>query len=142
MTFTYVGDLSTDLDQMRFHIQDTVSGSGPKPSSGNFTDEEINGVNGIEGSVDRTVAVLLDTLAVVWTQYNDVRIGGRDEKLAAIAEGFAKRAKLWRKEHRILPGLKTAPIIKVDAYSDDVTSDDVNTASEYGELLERILVRD
>ena len=135
MTFTYLGDLSTDLDQIRFYIQDTVSGSGPKPSGGNFTDEEITPLLSIAGTVNRTVAALFNTLASVWSQYNDVRAGPRDEKLSQIAEQYRKRAKEWRAEHHIMPGVKPAPIIRVDGYSDDITSDDVITDSEYGRPL-------
>lgn len=145
MTFTYVGDFSTDLDKVRFHIQDTIENSGPKPgttTATNFTDEEINGVLSDAGSVDRAVAVMFDALSAVWSQYNDIRTGPRDEKLSQQSELYRKRADQWRKEHNILRGLTTAPMIKVDAYSDDITNDDVNTASEYGGLRITITTRD
>jgi len=50
MAFTYAGDLGTDRDKVRFYINDRVSGSGPRPSDGNFTDDEISGLITAEGN--------------------------------------------------------------------------------------------
>lgn len=88
MTFTYVGDLSTDLDQIRFEIQDTVSGTGIKPGNGNFTDEEINGVLAIAGSVNAAIGMLYKALWIAWARYVDTRIGPRDEKLSQVANHY------------------------------------------------------
>lgn len=135
MAVTYDDTLADDVSKIRFYIQDTVENSGPKQSGGNFNDAEITALLSIEGTVNRTVAALFDTLASEWSQINDVRIGPRDEKLSQIADKFAARADKWRKEHRIMPGVKPAPIIKVDGYSDDITSDDVITGSEFAKPL-------
>lgn len=94
MTFTYIGDLSTDLDEVRFTIGDTIASSGVKPGTGtatNFTDEEINGLLTREGSVTRTIGKIYQVLAATWTRFVDSKIGPRDEKLSKIAEGWRKQ---------------------------------------------------
>ena len=62
MAFTYLGDLSTDLDKVRFNIGDTVASSGPKPASGNFTDAELGGLITSEGSWEKATAALKTVL--------------------------------------------------------------------------------
>lgn len=126
MTFTYAGTLATDLDFIRFKIGDTVSGSGVKPNSGNFTDEEITGLLAIEGTKERTVAALYETLSIVWANYVDTRIGPRDEKLSQIAARYAAWAKQWRDEYgNGATILATGFVTRVDGYSDDITSGEV-----------------
>lgn len=99
MTFTYIGDLSTNLDEIRFAIQDTVSGSGIKPSGGNFTDEEINGLLSLEVTTGRTIARIYETLAVSYANYVDTKIGSRDEKLSKISDNYRALASQWRANH-------------------------------------------
>lgn len=94
MTFTYLGDLSTDLDEVRFTVGDTVENSGVKPGTGsatNFTDEEINGLLTREGSVTRAIGKIYQVLAAMWTRFVDSKIGPRDEKLSKIADGWRKQ---------------------------------------------------
>lgn len=99
MTFTYIGDLSTDLDEIRFRITDTVSGAGVKPDGSNFTDEEINGLKTIEGGVNRTIAGLYESLATLYAPYVDAKIGSRDEKLSQKAKMYQALAKKWRDDY-------------------------------------------
>lgn len=123
MTFTYAGTLTTDLDKIRFRVQDTVSGSGPKPNGGNFTDEEINGLLTVEGNVNRTIAALYEALAATWAAYVDTRIGPRDEKLSQVADRYTKIAKQWRDDYGYgTQTLSTGFATRVDGYSDDITS--------------------
>jgi hypothetical protein len=118
MTFTYVGDLSTDLDKVRFHIGDTVENAGPKPSSGNFTDEELGGVITSEGSWQRAVAAVLDVLAVLWSPSTDIKIGPQWLFLSQTKEGFEKRAQQWRDDYGIATSaITTSTITKTDAYT-------------------------
>lgn len=131
MTFTYVGDLSTDLDKIRFNVQDTVESSGPKPGDGNFTDEEIAGAITQAGDWERAVAVLFEALAAVWTRHADIRVGPRQQSFSQVAGGFRKQAEKWKKDHNIQAPITVAGWIPVDGYSDDVTTDDVETDSEY-----------
>lgn len=124
MTFTYVGTLATDLDKIRFKIQDTVSGTGVKPNGGNFTDEEIAGLLTVEGNnINRTVAALYEALAVVWANYIDTKIGSRDEKLSQIANRYAKLAEDWRNTYGYSGStITTGFVTRVDGYSDDITA--------------------
>jgi hypothetical protein len=124
MTFTYIGTLATDLDFIRFKIGDTAaSPSGIKPAGANFTDEEISGLLAIEGTKERTVAAIYETLSIVWANYVDTRIGPRDEKLSQIAVRYATWAKEWRDDYGIgTAALSTGFATRVDGYSDDITS--------------------
>lgn len=125
MTFTYDGDLVSDLDKIRFKVQDTVSGSGVKPSGGNFTDEEINGLLTIEGTVNRTVAALYEALHATWANHVDARIGPRDEKLSQKAKNYEKLAAKWRDDYGYgdeATTLVTGFVTRVDGYSDDIDS--------------------
>lgn len=126
MTFTYLGTLATDLDEIRFKAQDTVSGSGPKPAGGNFTDEEIAGLLTHEATVERTVAALYEALASAWGSYTDAKIGPRDEKLSQVAERYQKIAAQWRKDYgHGSTVLATGFVTRVDGYSDDVDHGEV-----------------
>jgi hypothetical protein len=125
MTFTYIGDLSTDLDQIRFKVSDTIEDAGVKPNGVNFTDEEINGLQTLESSVNRTVASLYETLAVTWANYIDTEIGTRDEKLSQIAKRYESLAKKWREDYGFSDSADTFSsgfVTRVDGYSDDIDS--------------------
>lgn len=124
MTFTYAGTLATDLDYIRFKIQDTAaSPSGIKPLGANFTDEEIAGMLAIEGTKERTVAAIYETLAVSWANYVDTKIGPRDEKLSQVAARYAALATEWRDDYgSSTTTLSTGFVTRVDGYSDDITS--------------------
>lgn len=99
MTFTYNGDLATNLDEIRFQIQDTVENSGVKPSGGNFSDEEIAGLLTLEVTVGRTIARLYETLGTAWAKYVDTKIGSRDEKLSQVSKNYFALASQWRAKH-------------------------------------------
>ena len=126
MTFTYTGDLGTDLDRVRFHIGDTVSGSGPQPADGNFTDAELGGLISTHGSWQRAVAAGLDNLATLWRRYPSFKADGLSLNRSDIADGFAEQATAWRKKYGLSTGVSTvgsrAPI-PVDGYSSDVAID-------------------
>lgn len=102
MGFTYIGDLSTDLDEIRFTIGDTVENDGVKPGTGsatNFSDEEITGLLTREGSVIRTLGRLYQVLANSWSNFVDSKIGPRDEKLSKIADNWRKQWQDHVKQH-------------------------------------------
>jgi hypothetical protein len=125
MTFTYAGTLVTDLDYIRFQINDKVASSGPLPTGANFTDEEINGLLTIEGTKQRTVAALFEMLASTWSRYVDTAIGPRDEKLSKIADSYFKLAKQWRDDYGYGTSasmLYTGFVTRQDGYSDDIDS--------------------
>ena len=126
MTFTYLGDGSTNLDRVRFRIQDTVSGSGPRPSGGNYTDEEINGVIADEGDWERGVAGMYEVMAAEYSKYVDISTGPRKEWLSQAAKQFASFAVQWREMYGAgTSSVATNNIIKVDGYSQDIAADEV-----------------
>lgn len=131
MAFTYIGDLSTNRDKVRFWIQDTASGAGPKPSDGNFTDAEIDGMVATYGSWQRAVYAALMVLATSWRRFPDFRTeSGFSLNRTDIADGFHKQAMDWAKQYGIPTSLtgSTAgyqPTTRVDGYSDDVDNQTV-----------------
>lgn len=126
MTLTYTGDLATDLDKVRFYIQDTVANSGPKPAGANFTDTELNGLITVEGSWQRAVAGAFEVLAGLWGQYVDIAVGPRRESLSQTAANYAKQAGEWRAKYGgSASGTGTRQPTRVDGYSDDVAADEV-----------------
>jgi len=134
MALTYAGDLSTDLDRVRFHINDTTTGGGPRPASGNFTDAELSAIIDDAGTWQRAVAALLDHLSVEWSQHADITVGPRSQSFSQVADAYAKRAEKWRKDNRIYPGVHVVGVIRKDGYSNDVASDDVDTDGEYAHV--------
>lgn len=131
MTFTYLGTLATNLDYIRFKIGDTAaSPSGIKPLGANFTDEEIAGLLAIEGTKERTVAAIYETLAIVWTNYVDTKIGPRDEKLSQVAARYEAMAKQQRDQYgygspRVT--VATSFVTRQDAYSDDIDASETES---------------
>ncbi|MEO0595071.1 MAG: hypothetical protein AAF126_03075 [Chloroflexota bacterium] len=125
MAFNYVGDGSTDLDKIRFHIQDTVENDGAKPKSANFTDEEIGWLLSANGTVANTVGVLFDTLASAWSRYADTQVGSRRESLGKIASDYRDRAKQWRTENNLGSGTT----ISVVNFDEDLSQNDTSLSS-------------
>lgn len=126
MTFTYAGDLSTDLDKVRFYIQDTSSGAGPKPDGTNFTDEELGGLITLEGSVGRAVAGAFEALAALWSARYNVTTEGQRFDRASVAKQHAETAAMWRKKYGSGGSrVGSTATTRVDAYSTDIASDEV-----------------
>ena len=127
MAFTYLGDLSTNREKVRFYINDRAVDSGPRPSSANFTNEELDGLITAEGgSWQRAVGAAFDILAGEWAAYVDTSIGPRKQSLSQTATMYEQKATRWRREH----GLGTSragsrAVTRVDGYSSDVAGDEV-----------------
>ena len=134
MTLTYVGDLSTSLDLVRFYLNDTTANSGPRPAEANYSDEELGAIITAEGSWQRAVGVMLDVLATEWSRHADITVGPRHQSFSQVAEAYAKRAAKWRVDNNVYPGIHTAGVIRVDGYSDDVASNDVDAGTEYARI--------
>jgi len=117
MAFTYLGTLASDRDKVRFYIQDTVSGSGPKPSNGNFTDAELDGLLTAEGNWQQAVAAAFEALAASWAGYADWQVGPRRESSSQIAQRYTQRAQQWREKQ--LGGVGT--LVRTDAYTDETS---------------------
>lgn len=126
MTVTYAGTLATDLDKVRFYIQDTTASSGPKPDGGNFSDDELNGLIALEGSVGRAVAGAFETLAAIWRTKYDFTTEGQSFRRSTVADGYAKQAAEWRAKFGSTGSRASSDAVtRVDAYSDDIASDTV-----------------
>lgn len=125
MTFTYAGDLSTNLAKVRFYIQDTVEDTGVKPDASNFTDEELTGTVAIEGSWQRAVAGVFEILTGLFGQEVDIAVGPRRESLSQASDRYGMLAKRWRARHG--SGTSAAGVrhvTPVDGYSNDVSTDE------------------
>jgi hypothetical protein len=123
-TLTYDDALATDRDKVRFHLADTMASSGPRPSGGNFTDDEIAGLVNAEGSWKRAVAAGLDRLAIEWGSYADITEGPHKENLSQIAARYAERATEWRKRHGASSAAGSRHVTRVDGYSNDIPADE------------------
>jgi len=119
---TYVGDLVSDLDRIRFHIGDTVSGSGPKPSDANFTDAELGALLTIEGTWQRAVANALETLATLWARQVTFSAGDMSASLSNIATQYRESAADWRKRFGYAGGTSSgsSATTRADGYSNDL----------------------
>lgn len=126
MGVTYIGDLSTDLDTVRFHIQDTVDGSGPKPGGKNFEDDELDGLVSLEGTWQKAVAASFEVLSAAWSSYADINVGPRSEQFSQIAERYQKQAEKWRDDFGSTATTQsgTRHPTRIDGYSDDVASNE------------------
>ena len=125
MAFTYLGDLSTDRERVRFYLQDTDATNGPKPEDANFTDEELDGVIATEGSWTGAVAAGFEALASAWRKHPDFKADDLSVSRTDIADGYAKAAALWREKTgapSTTAGAGSRPVTRVDGYSSDVDS--------------------
>lgn len=119
MAFTYLGDLSTNRDNVRFYLGDVTENSGPRPSDGNFTDAEIDGLITLEGSWQKAVAAGFERLAAEWTRYPNFQADGLRVDRTAIADGYRKDALSWRRRYGGSGGAGSRAVTRVDGYSDD-----------------------
>jgi len=127
MAWTYKDDLVADRDKIRFAIGDTVSGSGPKPEDGNFTDAELDGLFAIEGSWPSTTAAAFETLAALWSKQVtfSAQEGNMSAQLSDVATQYRKSAAEWRAKASALGGsdftlLGSGPAIRADGYSNNL----------------------
>lgn len=124
MTFTYAGTLATDLDWMRFQIQDVTANAGPKPDGANFTDAELTGLITSEGSKGRAVAACFEALAALWSVKYDFTTEGQSFRRSMPSDKFAKLASDWRAQYGSPASRASSQsVTRVDAYSDDLESD-------------------
>jgi hypothetical protein len=127
MAFTYNGTLETDLDRVRFHISDTVSGAGPKPGDANFSDAEITGLLTVEGAWEGAVAAAFETLAGAWARFPSFLADQLRLDRSDIAEQYRKLAANWRARSGSSPKSRsgTRSMTRIDGYSDDVTNTEI-----------------
>lgn len=129
MAVTYDDQLLTNRDVFRATLNDTVSGSGPKPGSGaatNFSDNEIAGLITLEGTVNRAIARAYEILAGAWARFGLSEIGPRKEDLKEVAKSYATLAKQWRADYGTAAStISTGFVTRVDGYSQDIAGDEV-----------------
>lgn len=127
MTFTYTGTLASDLDKVRFYIADRSLNNGPRPGANNYTDEELSGLISVEGTWQRAIAAAFETLAAEWSDEVNIAVGPRREDLSQVAQYYLKQATIWRNRHGVSTGgAGSRSPTKVDGYSQDIASDEVN----------------
>lgn len=120
MAVTYLDTLLVDRDKIRFHLQDTVNGEGPKPSDGNFSDAELAALVTIEGTWQRAVAAGFEALAAAWRRYPDFKADGLSLNRSSIAKGYTADAKKWRLMYGGgVSRAGTRAVTRADGYSDD-----------------------
>lgn len=125
MGFSYSGDPSaSDLDYVRFKIDDTVVAlGGVKPGGANIEDEEINAIIAVEDTVNMAIASVFETLAAAWARYVDTKIGSRDEKTSKVTEHYQAQAKKWREDYGFTSGRN---VISVGSLDEDISQDDIS----------------
>ena len=124
MAFTYVGDLSTNRDNVRTYLQDITADAGPLPADANFSDAQIDGLITAEGSWQRAVAAGFEILAAAWMRYPSHEADGLRFSGSDIAKGYQEQAKEWRKLYGgSTTSTGTRHPTRIDGYSSDVASD-------------------
>ena len=125
MAFTYVGDLSTDLDTVRLNVGDTVQNSGPRPDKRNFSDAEAGAIITAEGHVTAATARIFEILSAEWAAYNLVE---REGEVSFDAKGLADFYKALAYDWRAKPNggddsrSLQAGVITLDFMAKDSTS--------------------
>lgn len=97
MAFTY--DISTDLGKLRLAVGDTVSGSGPRPASGNYSDAELNvylaAITAAGYSYGKAVPQVFRLLAGEWAKQANISIGEYSAQYGAVAQAYRDQAAEW-----------------------------------------------
>lgn len=125
MTFTYTETLLTDRDKIRFAIRDVVSGSGPRPNNGNFSDAELAGLVSSEGNWQKAAAACFEALAAEYATLVDITTGPVRESLSQSAERYEKLAQTWRERHGSTGRAGVRQPTRIDGYSSTIASDEV-----------------
>lgn len=105
MSFTYLGDLSTNLDKVRFAIGDTDA------TTALFTDAEINGALTVYGTPLNTAAALADAQSAKYSRIANLSIDGASFQ-------YSDRARMFRE-------------LAVRLRAQAATADDGNLASPF-----------
>ena len=120
MTVTYLDNLASDRDLVRFAIGDTVEDSGPKPEDGNYSDEEIAGLLAIEGTWQRTTAAVFENLAALWAKHVTFDADGMSANQSDVATQYRVSAQEWRQKYGGGSTSGSQAVIRADGYSSDI----------------------
>ena len=122
MAFTYLGNLSTDLDKVRFHIGDTAASAGPLPSQANFTDAELNSFMDEEGTWQKAVAYACETLANAWATSVSFSADGTRIDRSDVARAWSDMAAKWRAKYGGSSRGGIAAVKRADGFSTDLSN--------------------
>lgn len=130
MTFTYHTSPENspgERDYIRFHLQDVTKGKGPLPEDRNFEDHELDMMLEVEGSWQRAVAAGFEALAAAWMVNPSWQADGMAVSQSHIGKNAMDNAIVWRKRYGGAFGSNVfaRSMIKVDGYSQDITSAEV-----------------
>lgn len=127
MAFTYTAG-NANRDRLRLAIDDTVEDEGPLPLDKNFSDAELDDILDYEGNLCRARANCLERLAAAWFRYPTFQGDGIAISRSHIGRNYSQEAERLRKRCGFPDGatMDTQPIIRVDGYSDDVDSHEVD----------------
>jgi hypothetical protein len=124
MAVTYTGELSTDLDRVRFHLGDTGyhAGSFILPGDENFDDDELLGLITIEGNWHRAVAAGFEMAAAAWSRHVTFTAGGMSSSQSDIANQYRQSAQEWRNKYGYGAGggSGSVSVTRADGYSNDL----------------------
>ncbi len=127
MAFNYTAG-GAERDRLRLYLDDTVEDKGPFPDDRNFSDEELDDIIDYEGNLCRAQAHCLEVLASAWTRHPTFQGDGISISRSHIGRNYSQQAEALRKKCGYADGatMGYSPIIRVDGYSDDVDSHEVD----------------
>jgi hypothetical protein len=96
MAFTFSPSLDSDLDTVRFNINDITFQSGPLPDGENVADETIDALLTSEGNATCATAALFDYLAAAWRNKPVFGPGELSTIHVNVAAGYEREAVKWR----------------------------------------------
>lgn len=122
MTFTYTSTVS-DRDRLRLYIGDTVEDDGPLPADANFSDEELDSILALEGTLYRAQAHCLERMAVAWFKFPTFAGDGISISRSHIGRNLSDQAEKLRSKHGYPSGagqMETHGMVRVDGYNEDL----------------------
>jgi hypothetical protein len=118
MAFSYDDSLSTNRDKMRFHLNDTVEGKGPKPANGNFSNDEIDALLSSEDTWRLAVAAGFEVLASAWSPQTSFSVVNGSFTRSDASKQYLAMAKDWRQKYGTSATAPNRPsstaVVKVD----------------------------
>ena len=135
MAFSYDDTMPANLDRVRFHLQDTVEGKGPKPANGNFSNAEIEELIASEDTWRLAVAAGVEVLASAWSEKMSFSVVNGSFTRSDASKQYLAMAKDWRDKYGTSEemtldigyrgesdsGLSTNPLFQRAAFGNTVT---------------------
>lgn len=118
--FTYDTSLTSNVHRVRFHIGDTDPDNGPRPNNAIYSDQEIAAVLSYEGTWQRAVAAMFETLGAEWRLYPTFSADQFSLSSSHISRGYMEQAQHWRDQYGFsggASGLQSVSPFRKDGYS-------------------------